>query len=207
MIVLNLVYTFLIGSTSQSVLYKFSESIDYQYSKKYHLISNIITGLFYCCFWVLYGYSSQFFIYSLCSTILVSISIIDSFYLEIPDEHNLLIFLLGITYAILNPQTITNAVLGGLYGGGIYLLMAIISKGGIGGGDIKLAAVTGILLGPRNTVLGVYYTFIIATVGLVHSVYKALVNKKKTRKFEMESEMAFGPYIVTTVLMILLRLA
>lgn len=209
MSLINLVYVFMIGIISQVALYSFSESINYKYPMIYQKLSYIITGLFYCCFWYVYEYSTEFFIYSLCSTLLISISIIDSFYLEIPDEHNLLLFLLGLTYAILNPNMITSTVIGGLLGGGIYLFLAIISRGGVGGGDIKLAAATGMLLGPEYTVICIYYTFIIAIVGFVQSVYKAIENKKKTKntKFKLQSEMAFGPYIVTSVLMIFLGLA
>lgn len=208
MLLINLVYVFMLGIVSQSTLYSFSKSINYKYPTIYQKLACIITGLFYCCFWDLYGYSAEFFIYSLCSTLLISISIIDSFYLEIPDEHNLMLFLLGVTYAMLNPRVLTSTITGGLLGGSIYLFLAIISKGGVGGGDIKLAAATGMLLGPKYTIICVYCTFILAITGFVQSVYKAIENKKKdnTKKFELQSEMAFGPYIVTAVLMIFLGL-
>lgn len=208
MILINLVYVFMLGILSQVALYNFSEYINYKYPKIYQKISCIITGLFYCCFWYLNGYSTEFFIYSFSSTLLVSISLIDSFYLEIPDEHNLILFLLGLTYAILNPYLITFSVTGGLLGGSIYLFLAIISRGGVGGGDIKLAAATGMLLGPEYTIICIYYTFIIAIVGFIQSVFKAIEKKKKNNtKFELQSEMAFGPYIATAVLMIFLGLA
>lgn len=203
---INLAYTFLLGILSQKALYKFNVSIKYTYSKIYQEVANILTGIFFGCFWMTYGYSIEFFIYSLCATILISTSIIDSFYLEIADEHNLMILLLGITYSMTNPQFINNAVLGGLTGGGIYLILAIISNGGIGGGDIKLAAATGLLLGPQNTIICIYYTFFISIIGFFHNAYKAFENKKTTKRFKLEPEIAFGPYIVTTVLMLLLRI-
>lgn len=201
MLIVNLTYVFLLGVLSQKLLYKANENINYKYNEKYQNIINILTGIYFICFWIEYNFSTEFFIFALCTSVLISTSIIDCVYLEIPNEHNLIILLLAITYNMLNPELILDNILGGLLGGGFYLLMAILSKGGIGGGDIKLAASTGVLTGSTNTLICIYLSFIMAIVGFIHNIYISIVNKEK-----LKPEIAFGPYISITVIIMLLRL-
>jgi leader peptidase (prepilin peptidase)/N-methyltransferase len=67
----------------------------------------------------------------------------------IPD----LLTLPGLAYALLvaaalpTQPTLPEALLGALVGGGIALLLAIVSRGALGGGDIKLLAMLGAALG------------------------------------------------------------
>lgn len=197
----SLTYVFLLGILSQKLLYKVNESINYKYDKKYQSIINIITGIYFICFWIEYNFSTEFFIFALCTSVLISTSIIDCFYLEIPDEHNLIILLLAITYNILHPELILTNILGGVCSGGFYLLMAILSKGGIGGGDIKLATSTGLIIGSANTIPCIYLTFLIASVGFIHNIYTSIANKEK-----LKPEIAFGPYISVTIIILLLEL-
>lgn len=58
----------------------------------------------------------------------------------------------GIAYALviaalIETPTLPVAVLGAVVGGGIVFLVAVVSRGAVGGGDIKLAAMLGALLG------------------------------------------------------------
>jgi leader peptidase (prepilin peptidase) / N-methyltransferase len=67
------------------------------------------------------------------------------------------------------------------------LLLAILSKGGIGGGDIKLMGVLGLVLGFQ----GAFLTLMIASVvGLIVGII-GLLMKKFTRK----TAIPFGPYL------------
>jgi Flp pilus assembly protein protease CpaA len=66
----------------------------------------------------------------------------------IPD----VVTLSGIVYALVvaafmeNPS-LSGAVLGAVAGGGIVLLLAVVSRGAVGGGDIKLMGMLGAALG------------------------------------------------------------
>ena len=58
----------------------------------------------------------------------------------------------GIAYALviavpMESSTLVAAVLGGIVGGGVVLLLAVVSRGAVGGGDIKLASMLGAALG------------------------------------------------------------
>lgn len=198
---LNFVYTFFLGVLVQKLLYKLNVNLSYRYEERFQHILNILTGIFFCFLWIEYNYTLEFFIFSFCTAILISISIIDSLYFEIADEYNLIILLLGITYSMINPDFILKAITGSFVGGGIYLLLSIISNGGFGGGDIKLGAATGLLIGPTNALMCVYFSFIIALLGFVENIYLSIKHKEK-----INPSIAFGPYISTAVIMTLLHL-
>lgn len=65
----------------------------------------------------------------------------------------------GIAYALLLAAVLrgtagfVEAVLGVLVAGGVILLIAIVSRGGIGGGDIKLLAMLGAALGWKDALM------------------------------------------------------
>ena len=70
----------------------------------------------------------------------------------IPDIITLpgLAYALGLAAVAVRSPTVIEAGLGALVGGGVVLLVAIVSRGGMGGGDIKLMAMLGAALGWRG---------------------------------------------------------
>lgn len=91
---------------------------------------------------------------------------------------------------------VTNAVLGALGAGGALLLLGWASRGGMGGGDIKLAAVAGLYLGWPAVMLGL---FLAGAFGTVVGV-ALIVSGKKSRK----DPIPFGPYLAAGFLIVLL---
>ncbi|MBQ7198599.1 MAG: prepilin peptidase, partial [Selenomonadaceae bacterium] len=83
-----------------------------------------------------------------------------------------------------------------IIGGGIFLLLAILSRGGIGGGDIKLVAVLGMWLGIEKLL----NVIIIAAIagGIVAVIL--ILTKQKDRK----SYFAYGPYFALAAIYILI---
>ncbi len=90
-------------------------------------------------------------------------------------------------------QLVTGAVgfwsmwLGALIGGGLLLALAIISRGGMGGGDVKFAAALGFWLGWPGIVLGLFIGFVAG--GLV-SVLLLVTGLRGRKDF-----IPFGPFI------------
>lgn len=64
-----------------------------------------------------------------------------------------LVYALGLAALTERNPTLADAALGALVGGGLVLLVAIVSRGGMGGGDIKLTAMLGAALGWRGALI------------------------------------------------------
>ena len=77
------------------------------------------------------------------------------------------------------------------------LAIAVVSRGGMGGGDIKLAAFMGLFLGPRLVGLALFLAFLVG--GLVGIAL--LVSGKKGRK----DAVPFGPYLALGGVLALLQ--
>lgn len=80
-------------------------------------------------------------------------------------------------------------IIAGLLGGGFFLLQYIISKGKwIGGGDIKMGALMGLILGISGLGVALFFAYVVgAIVGLI-----LVVSRKKT----MKSQVPFGTFLV-----------
>jgi leader peptidase (prepilin peptidase) / N-methyltransferase len=128
---------------------------------------------------------------------LVIVTFIDLEHQIVPDVISLPGIVVGLTWSALNrwvfggshpastgfsPPAPLDALLGLLVGGGILYLVAVLSRGGMGGGDIKLIAMVGALLGWRAA-LGTLTGSIIALF--------LLASGKKGRK----DPMPFGPFL------------
>lgn len=79
---------------------------------------------------------------------LALVVVLDAWSRLIPD----VITLPGLAYALvlaatLGSPSLLEAALGALAGGGVLLVAAVVSRGGIGGGDVKLMAMLGAALG------------------------------------------------------------
>lgn len=83
--------------------------------------------------------------------------------------------------------SLTSAVLGTVSGSLLLLMAGILSKGGVGGGDIKLAAVIGLFLGWPA---GLLATFLAACFGGAAGLFLILL-KKKSRK----DVVPFAPFL------------
>jgi len=83
--------------------------------------------------------------------------------------------------------SLLDMLMGLLAGGGLLLVIAIASRGGMGGGDIKFAAALGLWLGWKFTLLTLFIAFLLGGVGGVI----VLALKLKGRK----DYIPFGPFI------------
>ena len=88
--------------------------------------------------------------------------------------------------------------LGGIAGFGLFLLLAIIGRGALGMGDVKLAGLIGMMTGFP----AVFYALIIGALlgGLAALVL--LLSRKATRK----SAIAYAPYLAVGALVIIIRM-
>ena len=135
---------------------------------------------------------------------LITASMIDMDHMILPDEITLGGLALGLLGAYLNPdREFLDAILGVLFGGGVLWLVAYIyfvftGREGLGGGDIKLLAWLGSLLGWRSI------PFII----LASSVFGSVVGLLLSRKNEngLKTMIPFGPFLALGALLYLFGL-
>ena len=111
------------------------------------------------------------------------------------DAMTLPLALIGAIYAWQN-STLQENFLAATVGGGIFLLIAIISKGSLGGGDIKLIFGLGMWLGAEKLINVVLIGTICGGVAAIVMI----VAKKKNRG----SYFAYGPYFTLSALYFLL---
>ena len=145
----------------------------------YPVIETVTTVLLLAGFFK-FGPSFDFLVYAVVAPALVIITAIDIEHQIIPD----VITLPGIA-----------ALLGFFAVGGLFYLLAVLSNGGMGGGDIKYIAAVGALLGWQKVLLVI---FIGALLGSVVGVFQITV-QKKSRK----SLIPFGPFLATGTLVTL----
>ncbi|WP_050615928.1 prepilin peptidase [Bacillus testis] len=151
-------------------------------------LMELLTGVLFAISPLLIGWSSELlFAYALIS-LLVIVTVSDLAYMLIPDK--ILIVFAGIFLVLmlfldsLNP---IDSLLGAIVGFALLLLIALVSKGGMGGGDIKLFAVLGLALGVKLTLLALFFSvFYGAVIGII--LMAAGVVKKK-------QPVPFGPFI------------
>lgn len=158
-------------------------------------VMELITGmLFAFAYWKL-GFSFELVTAILFMSMLVIITVSDLAYMLIPDKVLVFFGVLLIIFRFISPLTPWwDSILGAVGGFGILLGIAILSKGGMGGGDIKLFAVIGLVLGLLSTLLTLFMaSFIGAIVGIIH-----LRRSKQGRK----TPVPFGPSIAVAAIIV-----
>ena len=139
-----------------------------------------------------FGLSVETIIYFIFFGVLTVIAFIDMDTMEIPPSLNFIILGLGIISLILNligvqksDVSIIDRLIGAVCVSGFLLIVTILVKGAFGGGDIKLMAAAGVLLGWKGVLTGFLIgLFIGAAIGIV-----LIARRKKGGK----EHMPFGP--------------
>ncbi|MBN2851680.1 MAG: prepilin peptidase [Clostridia bacterium] len=152
----------------------------------------MLCGLIMVLLFQFYGLSWQLVFVSALVYALVVITFIDIDHKLIPDKMVIFLLIVGIMYElIIRPVPLLDAVIGFFAASVPLLLIAILSRGGMGGGDIKLMAVVGIFLGWKGVLIAMFLgAFIGALVGII-----AIILKKKGRK----DVIPFGPFLCTGI--------
>jgi leader peptidase (prepilin peptidase) / N-methyltransferase len=135
----------------------------------------------------------------------VALSQIDAAVQRLPDRLTLpaypaLVLLLAVAASVDHDwSAFGRALLGGLAAGAAYLALGLVSGGQLGGGDIKLAGLIGLVLGWLGwptLLFGAFAGFVLAaTVSLV-----LLAARRITRR----SRISFGPYLLGGALLAVL---
>lgn len=154
-------------------------------SVQYPLIE-LLNGLIYVWIFMAKEFQPESILFCICASVLIVISVIDWRTYEIPFGCNIVIGILGIVRVILDLAHWYNYVIGFFTVSGLFLIIYWITKGrGIGGGDIKLMAAAGLLLGWQNILLSLMIGSIAGSV--IHLALMKIQGKDRV--------LAFGPYL------------
>lgn len=129
----------------------------------------LLTGILYLLCFLAYGMTLDSVILCLFFSSLIAAAGIDFEHTYIPDRIHLIILILALaSFLSGSSEPWLSMVLGCLIPSGIMLAVSLLTKGGIGFGDIKLMAASGLLLGLEKNVLAFFLAYL--TAGLFHAV-------------------------------------
>lgn len=161
-------------------------------SKQYPIVESL-NAILYIIMYFRFGFTLDFLFYSLISSVLIVITFIDLQQMIIPDVLVVIILSLSTFYKVLiyfrggSPE-IFSSIIGLIMAGGLFLAIVLLSRGGMGGGDVTLIASLGFILGWKKILFAIFLSFIL---GAIISVF-LLAAKLKSRK----DPIPFGPFIV-----------
>jgi len=162
--------------------------------------SELATGILFLFSYLYFGISYEFFMMMVLSSLAVIIFVSDFKYMIILDSplilSAVLVFILKWIYF-----GITNAfmsLVSGILVFGIMLLVGVIGKKiykreALGGGDVKLSFIIGMTLGIQ-----------LSMVSLIFSTFLALPYAIATIVLKKDSEVPFGPFIISSLLIVFL---
>ncbi|PAQ16343.1 prepilin peptidase [Bacillaceae bacterium SAOS 7] len=151
-------------------------------------LTELLTALLFLYAYLFFGMTMEFVLALLFISMLMIIVVSDLAYMIIPDKVLIFFLLLFVGGRMILPlQPWWDSLAGGTIGFVLLLLIAIASKGGMGGGDIKLFAVIGFVVGTKSVLLTFFLACLLgATIGLILMMFGVVKRGKP---------MPFGPFI------------
>ncbi len=96
---------------------------------------------------------------------------------------------------LLGDATLTSILLGAVLGFGLFLVIALITPGGIGMGDVKLAAVMGLATGLSGILFALIFGIFAGGIAAIAILVR--------HRFRRGQTMAYAPYLVVGVWVVL----
>ena len=159
-----------------------------------YCFTEIITALLFALCYVKFGFTAELAVALLFVSLLVIINVSDIAYMLIPNKILLFFLPFLIVARIISPlEPWWDSLLGAVIGFSMLLLIAVVSKGGMGGGDIKLFFLIGLVLGTIHTLLTL---FLASVVGMIVGIIVL-----KVRGQGRKTPVPFGPSIAVGALL------
>ncbi|WP_336881768.1 prepilin peptidase [Priestia koreensis] len=157
-------------------------------------IVEFLTGALFVLSFHVFGWSVETIVACTLVSLCIIITVSDLAYMIIPDKVLVVFLVLFVAERIWMPLAPWwDSAVGAVAGFGLLFIIALVSRGGMGGGDIKLYGVLGIVLGWKVTLL----SFFLATLfGAIIGGVGMIGGKVKRGK-----PMPFGPFIVMGTLL------
>ena len=167
-----------------------------------YFLTELLSGCLFALCYKVFGINYQFYIAIILSSLVIIIFVSDSKYMIINDSPLVLSAILIFIIKWLDTGVV-SALMSLVYGlvifGVAYLLMLfgslVFKQEALGGGDIKLSFVAGMVLGIK---LGIIYIVLASFLAFPYAVYVTLKNK--------DNMLPFGPFLVSSLLIIYLNM-
>ena len=160
-------------------------------SVQYPIIEGV-NGILYVVIFAVNGLVWSSVIYCLMASALLVLSVIDWRTYEIPFGINVFIFILACIHMLLDLARWKDYVIGFFAVSAFLYLLYLLSKGrAIGGGDIKLMAAAGMMLGWKAIIIAFVMGCILGSV--IHLLRMKLTNE--------DHVLAMGPYLAAGILL------
>ncbi len=144
------------------------------------------TGIAYVLIYLRFGFTLETLFYCSMTSALLALSVIDFKTFEIPPGFNIFLLIVGIARVAADWTNWQTYLIGFVSVSGLLLLIYLISGGrGIGGGDVKLMAVCGLIIGWKLIILAFFIGCIVGSV--IHLIRMAVKGEG--------SVLAMGPYL------------
>lgn len=138
-----------------------------------------LTGILYVLCFLVFGPTLYSVILCLFISCLLVAAAIDFDHTYVPDRiHLVILALAAVSYLSGNADTMIRMLLGALVPSGILLTISLLTKGGIGFGDIKLIAVSGLLLGFEKNFFAFVLAYLLAGLFYIVPLVKGKINGK-----------------------------
>lgn len=133
-------------------------------SPQYPIIETL-NGVLYVVISLVNGINPESLIYCLMASALLTLSLIDWRTYEIPFGINVFLFALGVAETVMDHQQILAHLIGMICVSGFLGILYLLTGGrAIGGGDIKLMAACGLILGWQRIILAFFLGCILGSV-------------------------------------------
>ncbi|MFC4022542.1 prepilin peptidase [Oceanobacillus longus] len=153
----------------------------------------LLTGFLFALSYYTLGFQFELITVLLLVSMLMIILVADINYMLIPNKVLLffLPFFIMMRFVVpLNPWG--SAIVGAIIGFGLIFIIILISRGGMGAGDMKLFGVLGIVLGTEKILVAFFLACVIGSViGMMLILFNVI---------ERKQPVPFGPYIVLAAL-------
>ena len=128
---------------------------------------------------------------------LIVIFVFDLRYMEIPDRFTVPAMVFALLANLYLGFAWSSLVLGAIAAGGFFLMQYVLSKGKwIGGGDIRLGVLMGLMLGLPSTVAALFVAYV---VGAVYAGWLLA-----TKRASAESQVPFGTFLAVATVVVML---
>lgn len=151
-------------------------------------IMETVTGLLFAYTYIHFGFSHQLALGLLLVSLIIPITVSDIVYQKIPNKILLFFLPFLVVYRVMYPlQPWWDSLLGAAFAFLLIFLIILLSKGGMGAGDLKYYTLFGYIFGLRSFLLIFFLSTIYGVVGGLIKMKKAGTGGK--------TKLAFGPFI------------